>query len=623
MIRCGLLHAMAKLVRTIRRSLIAPFRIFGRGLRYVFRALGRRFGRSRRARVALWAIAVLAAGALAAAYDHPQTWNHIAHTSNGWSETTRYARWLKLPTLVETPFKLGLDLMGGTHLVYEADMANIPEADRSEALSGVRDVVERRVNAFGVAEPLVQTNRTEGHYRIIAELAGIRDVNEAIRMIGETPTLDFRELPEGTSAPTPAFEYTEVTPEMKEFNEKAEAVALELIGRARKGEDFAALAREHSEDPGSAEQGGDLGFFGEGVMVPEFEAGVWNLDVGELNTNIIKSSFGYHIIKKTDERTVEGKKEVRASHILVRTQEGEVKTSGGDGGWVQTALSGKQLKRSQVVFDPSTGEPTVQLTFNDEGSTLFEEITERNVGRQVGIFLDGQAISAPTVQQKITGGTAIISGGFALEEAKTLSRRLNAGALPVPIALVSQQTVDASLGSASLSKSLLAGVIGFIAVVIFMLLFYRLPGLLASVALLLYAAFTIAIFKIVGVTMTLAGIAGFILSVGMAVDANVLIFERLKEELRRGRPLSDALTEGFKRAWNSIRDSNASSLITCAILVWFGTSTVRGFALTLSIGIIVSMFSAITVTRTFLRLIVSPALERRLWLLGSGLKKRV
>jgi preprotein translocase subunit SecD len=312
---------------------------------------------------------------------------------------------------------------------------------------------------------------------------------------------------------------------------------------------------------------------------------------------------------------------VSASHILIATKTAESATPQ-VAGWKMTALSGKHLKHAQVVFDPQSGEPTVQLTWNSDGEKLFGDITGANIGKQLGIFLDGQLISAPTVQAKITGGTAVISGNFTLEETKTLARRLNAGALPVPITLVTQQTVDATLGSASLEKSLFAGLVGFLAVVLFMLLVYRLPGLMAALALCVYTALTLAVFKFLGVTMTLAGIAGFILSIGMAVDANVLIFERVKEELRNNRTVGEALSEGFKRAWNSIRDSNISSLITCGILIWFGTSTVRGFAITLAIGILLSMFTAIIVTRNFMRSAIGERIGRHLWLIGSGLKHK-
>jgi preprotein translocase subunit SecD len=273
--------------------------------------------------------------------------------------------------------------------------------------------------------------------------------------------------------------------------------------------------------------------------------------------------------------------------------------------WKNTGLSGKDVQHAQLEFDSTSNRPQVLLTFNDEGKKLFAEITKRDVGKLVAIFLDGSPISIPRVQQEITDGSAVISGSFDVAEAKLLAQRLNAGALPVPITLLSQQTIGASLGQDSLQKSLYAGLIGFLIVVSFMILYYRLPGLLASLALAMYTAFSLAIFKLLGITLTLSGIAGVILSIGMAVDANILIFERLKEELRNGRPLASAIDEGFKRAWTSIRDSNVSSLITCAILYSFTSSSVRGFAVTLALGIGISMFSAITVTRSLLRLVAS------------------
>jgi len=256
------------------------------------------------------------------------------------------------------------------------------------------------------------------------------------------------------------------------------------------------------------------------------------------------------------------------------------------------------------------------LEFTAEGASLFEEITKRNIGKKLAIYLDGSPISVPRVDEAISGGKAQISGSFKVEEAKQLVQRLNAGALPVAIKLINQQTVGASLGEASLTQSLFAGMIGILAVILFMLFWYRLPGLVAVVALMIYTVLVLTIFKLIPVTLTLAGIAGFVLSVGMAVDANILIFERTKEELRWGKSLGGAIDEGFRRAWTSIRDSNVSSLITCLVLFWLGTSVIKGFALTLAIGILVSMFSAIFVTRSFLRLVVSNRMENRLWLFG-------
>jgi protein-export membrane protein SecD len=608
---------MQEKVMKMLKSLIAPFAYFGGGFWKIIKRvfLPQQAGRLR------WKIVLIFIVALSAAvYDDARFYNGAIGWLNAQTEKSPYSRWIKLPHAGEAPWKLGLDLLGGTHLVYEADVSGIPEGERADSLSGVRDVIERRVNAFGVSEPLVQTERTAGHYRIIVELAGIRDVNEAIKMIGETPTLDFREaVSENDGSVT--LTAPEETPEIKAYNAAAEKRAQDVLKEVKaRGADFSALAKKYSDDPGSKELGGELGYFGEGEMIKEFQTAVAALKIGEISKTPVKTSYGYHIIKKTGEKTVDGKKQMSASHILIATMAPEVDANAA-AGWKLTALSGKQLKHSQVVFDPNTNEPTVQLTWNAEGEKLFAEITEANVGKPLGIFLDGNNISAPTVQAKITGGTAIISGGFTIDQAKTLARRLNAGALPVPITLLTQQTIDASLGAVSLEKSLFAGLIGFLAVVVFMLLVYRLPGLLASLALLVYAALTLAVFKILNVTMSLAGIAGFILSIGMAVDANVLIFERLKEELRGGRTIGDALSEGFKRAWNSIRDSNVSSLITCSILIWFGTSTVRGFAITLAIGILVSMFTAIIVTRNLMRGAIGRRVEKNLWLVGGGFKK--
>ena len=504
---------------------------------------------------------------------------------------------------------LGLDLQGGAHLVYQADFSSIPSRDRASSLEGVRDVIERRVNAFGVAEPLVQTS---GENRLIVELAGVYDVNEAIKKIGETPLLEFKEMKEATPLPLTEEEKTAA----KEFNESQLKKAKETIVRLQLGEEFAQLAKELSEDPGSKEGGGDLGFAKKGAFVAEFEDAIFNkLKVGEITTEPVKSDFGYHVIKKVEERTESDQLEVKASHILFQTKD-EQYQSQVSAEWQNTALSGKNLKKAALEFDPNTGQAIVSLEFDDEGQGLFAEITKRNLQKPVAIFLDGQAISVPTVQEEITQGRAVISGNFNLNEAKLLSQRLNAGALPVPINLISQQTVGPVLGKISLQKSLVAGLIGLILVIIFMVVYYRLLGVLASVALLIYAVASFAVFEAWPITLTLSGIAGFIVSLGMAVDANILIFERTKEELRNGKPLATGIEEGFLRAWPSIRDSNFSSLITCLILTWFSSSIIKGFAIILGIGILISMFTAITVTRTFLRLTEGKWMSRHPWLFG-------
>ena len=287
-------------------------------------------------------------------------------------------------------------------------------------------------------------------------------------------------------------------------------------------------------------------------------------------------------------------------------------------GFVPTGLTGADLVSAKAEFQSgsssgvASANPDVALKFNGNGSKLFKDITKKNLQKPVAIVLDGEIISAPTVQSEIDNGQAVITGNFTIEEAKNLAVELNAGALPVPIKLAQQKNIGATLGSDSVKKSVVAGLIGTALLALFMLIYYRFLGLVAIVALAIYAMIVLALFKLIPVTMTLAGIAGFILSVGMAVDANVLIFERMKEELRGGRDIEGALNEGFRRAWNSIRDSNISTIITCLILFWLGTGIVRGFALTLGIGTLVSMFSAITVTRTLLRLIAIPGWGKKL-----------
>jgi len=405
----------------------------------------------------------------------------------------------------EIGYRLGLDLQGGTQLIYQADLSRIDPSLHDNAMASVRDVIERRVNAFGVSEPVVQIS---GDDRLLVELPGVTNVDDAVRQIGETPFLEFREE---------------------------------------------------------------------------------NLDI-ELPENIEELDLG----------------------VL----------------FVPTELTGAHLQRAEVTFSGSTSAlntPEVTLIFNDEGRRLLTQITERNIGRGLAIYLDGLPIVdtngdgiidendppyAPIVNSAIPDGQAVITGNFTIEEARELATRLNSGALPVPIQLLSQQNVGPSLGQIAVVKSLVAGLLGCAAVGLFMILFYRLPGLLATVALIIYTALSLAIFKLIGVTFTTASITGFILSVGIAIDANILIFERMKEELRVGKTLQQALHEGFRRAWPSVRDSNLSSLLT-AVVLFTSTGIIRGFALTLGIGILVSMFTAITITRTLLQIVIRvPAFNR-------------
>lgn len=407
----------------------------------------------------------------------------------------------KLPHFWQIPFKLGLDLQGGSHLIYESDLGGIEKEDYSQAMRGLRDVIERRVNIFGVTEPVVQVQENPPHYRLIVELAGVKDINQAIKMIGETPYLEFRE---------PQENYLEIFEQNSIFFETGE-------GRY--------------QDP-----------------------------------------------------------------------------------FLSTNLTGQYLKKAELGFDQTTSKPLILLQFNDDGSKIFEQLTKENIGKPLAIYIDGIPISSPVVQDVISGGRAQITGNFTLEEAKKLVRNLNAGALPVPIKLISQRTIGPILGKISLEKSLKAGLYGFLAVIIFLILFYRLPGFFASLALGIYAAIILSLFKLIPVTLSLAGIGGLILSLGMAVDANVLIFSRMKEELKEEKTLPLSIREGFSRAWPSIRDGNLTTLIVALILFSFGTSFVKGFAMTLGIGIIFSMFSAIFITKTFLRLFENTRLARLLWL---------
>ncbi len=405
------------------------------------------------------------------------------------------------------PYRLGLDLSGGTHLVYQADTSKIPAGEVAGAMSALAEVVERRVNLFGVSEPLVQIEQggTVGakEQRLIVELPGISNVTEAVKLIGKTPSLEFRLLKPGVDK----------------------------------------LSKE------------------------EFE-------------------------KKTV---------------------GEI--------FLPAELTGSYLSRARLEFD-QLGKPKVSVEFNAEGKKLFAKITREHIGKPLAIFLDGVVISNPVIQQEISGGTAEISGGFTIPEAKNLVRDLNYGALPVPINLVSTQTIGASLGVDALEASVNAGIMAFIIVGLFLIIWYRVPGVVATIALAIYTAINLAIFKLWPVTLTSAGIAGFVLTLGMAVDANILIFERMKEELKRGKELPLAMKEGFARAWLSIRDSNISSIITGTILFYFAsTSIVKGFAFVFVIGTAVSMFTALTASRTLLFAVGIKGTSRfSRFFFGSGIK---
>lgn len=390
-------------------------------------------------------------------------------------------------------FKLGLDLSGGAHLVYKTDTSQIESGDISSAMESLRDTIERRINLFGVSEPIIQVEQggvfgsDEAEQRLIVELPGVTDINEAIKRIGETPILEFKLL-----------------------SQEAES--------------------------------------------------------------LIKS--GEAVIDPTDS----------------------------SGMFVDTGLTGRMLQKASIQFDQNfASKPIIGLKFNEEGSQLFAKITRENVGVVLGIFLDGNLIEAPYIREEISGGEAVITGDFTPDQAKQVVRDLNYGALPMPISLISTETIGATLGEKAVDDSVKAGLYGFAVVALFLIAWYRFQGFVAVLALAIYTIMNLALFKLIPVTLTAAGIAGFVLSIGMAVDANILIFERTKEELKKGKNKYEALKEGFNRAWSSIRDSNSSSIITAVILYYFAsTPVIKGFALVFLIGVLVSMFSAITASRTIL-----------------------
>jgi protein-export membrane protein SecD len=402
------------------------------------------------------------------------------------------------------PFKLGLDLSGGTHLVYKAETSTLQAADVKDSMAALRDTVEKRVNLFGVGEPIVQTEQSSAlsggavEQRLIVELPGVTDTQAAIKQIGQTPVLDFRLLKKGL---TPA----------------------------------------------------------QATTSDAFEA---------------------------------------------------------------TPLTGRYITKAALQFNNNAtvnNSALVELTFNSEGADIFSKLTTENTGRYMGIFLDGAPISVPVIQEPINGGKAVISGNFTPQSARELARNINFGALPVPISLISSETIGGTLGAKAVNDGVMAGIYGLLAVAVFMVVWYRLPGLVAVLALSIYVILSLAVFQLLSITLTAAGIAAFILSVGMAVDANVLIFERTKEELQAGKTTQEAIHDGFARAWLSIRDSNISSIITATILFWFGTSIVQGFALVFGLGVLISMFTAISVSRTFLMALgVNRTTGFTRFLFGSG-----
>ncbi|MGD9129535.1 MAG: protein translocase subunit SecD [Candidatus Woesebacteria bacterium] len=420
--------------------------------------------------------------------------------------------------------KKGLDIQGGMQVILKADMSEIEEINRETALESAKNIILKRVDLYGINEPVVQTAKAgEDDYRIIVELAGVDDPNQALSLVGKTAQLDFR-LEKSTAL--------ELRKEESEFDSEAKASA-----SASQASDSAELLKTK------------LNFF------ENFE---------------------------------------------------------------KTELTGKELKKAQAQFDPQTGEPVVMMEFNDQGKELFAKITSENVGEVLAIFIDDVPVTTPRINTAILDGVAVISGNFDLNQAKELSIQLNAGAMPVPVEVLEQRTIGASLGELSVKQSIRAGVIGLSLVMLFMLLYYGWKGLVADLALLIYAILSIATYKVLGVTLTLPGIAGLILTIGMAVDANILIFERMKEELRVGQAADRALELGFGRAWDSIKDANLATILTALVLInplnfrfLNSSGLVRGFGITLLIGVIISLFTGIVVTRTLMRILM-PILAKKL-----------
>jgi preprotein translocase SecF subunit/protein-export membrane protein SecD len=703
---------------------------------------------------------------------------------------------------------LGLDLQGGSQLDYKIDLRKVPDADQQSIIEGVKSVIERRVNALGVAEPNIYTSEIAGEHHITVELAETATISQkdvdtylgedktveeltddekklvslekAKATVGKTIQLEFKEektsmdpqeqdkirqnaldalnrinngdefsivgqeeqqaypgkvtseksnyvfedeIPERIKETVLSLETGEYTQELIETggnftidattgqaveetgltilklvdtkeelkNEKevytshilisyagldsadasitrTEDEAYELIKDLKlkidDGADFTAVAKENSDDKASAELGGtmDMPVTGDGFYVYDYEQEALLLEEAGQVSEIVQTKFGYHLIKAD---------EVKTNVSYTKYQYETITYSTVPDPWEETGLTGKHFVHADMQLD-NFYQPYVSIQFNDEGAKLFAEITERNVGKRLAIFVGGELISAPRVNEKITSPSAQISGDFTTDEAKNLARDLNTGAIPAPIVLTGEYTIGATLGQEALSKSLKAGLIGLILVMIFLVMYYRMSGLIAGIALSVYAAilifliksqlhlgialgislvvFIFLIIKIVnnkdsgwekmlsfilscfafffltyllktGVVLTLAGVAGIILSIGIAVDANILIFERFKEELNDGKSYGAALESGFHRAWSAIRDSNFSTLLTCAILFYFGSSIIKGFAFNLAAGILVSMFTAITITKTLLQGFIGKRIAQNIKIFGANPQK--
>ena len=553
---------------------------------------------------------------------------------------------------------LGLDLQGGSHLVYQAepitdDAGSEPRAPDAEDMISLQSIIERRVNSSGLGEPIIQIL---GDDRLLIQLPGVSDPARAKEIIGETASLEFKHrklnVPRNLTAEG-------VLTDADIIGVTAEATPDELLPSAEPVTPATTAAPEASGTPAAEEAGAEADAQPDlsqlPVIVVEFTPG------GAVKFEEVRARLEESLklletrgIPSSLNVTIEGDEPITidAPSLLISKLQGTNRyvfpypqpnapdAEPHDVARAQAAigsnpvisfverqgqvdedfgLGGDNLARAYPGLHAQTDEPIINIEFDTEGTRLFGEKTTEIAGvttEFIAIFLDDEELIAPSVTSPITTGTAFISGRFTLERARDVSFLLEGGRLPFDITLIQERSVDAILGSDSLAKSVVAGIVGLGLVFLFMTLYYRVPGLVASLALLIYAMLVLAVFKLMPVTLTLSGVAAAILSVGMAVDANVLIFERMKDELRNGRTLISAINIGFNRAWPAIRDSNVSTLITCGILFYFsnqlGTTIVQGFAVTLAIGVMLSMFSAIVVSRTILRVIASTRLSRLL-----------
>ena len=555
----------------------------------------------------------------------------------------------------DTPLglKLGLDLQGGSHLVYQArdNETGLPIVPEPQTMEALKRSIEKRVNASGLGEPIIQLL---GDDRILIQLPGVEDLERAKSLIGETAQLVFKHRRLNTARPLEEIAASDIVAIVAGTVPDVTAVAPET--ETAVAPEAAATSTAEGATETLAPEGPPA------VLIEFTDEGAQKFAdvVARLNDSLIEAITGGSAPPGMLEVAIAGERSIRFPANALSIQRVEesnqfsfvvpvdnetLATSSveslqallGDSPTVEftevlgftdddIGLTGEDLDRAYASTQDASGFPVVNIEFNARGTRIFGELTSEIAGTSdsIAIFLDGEELISPIVQSAITSGTAIIQGNFTLARVRDLSLLLEAGSLPVSIGdPIQERDVDAILGAESLSKSVSAGVIGLALVLVFMTLYYRVPGVVASIALIFYMAIVLAIFKVLPITLTLSGVGAVILSVGMAVDANILIFERTKDELRLGRTLRSAINNGFDRAWPAIRDSNVSTLITCGILFYFsnqlGTTVVQGFAVALAVGVAVSMFSAIVVSRTLLRAVAATPLARRLnWFVPSG-----